>query len=151
MFYIPTPSRNLHQGIPSDGIYQEFVPHGSILYKVYVVGNKVSVDIRSSMGVLDFGDAKEPEPFDSDFLHALPKVSVSAHNEAHSKLAPLMPLIEAVSLRISQTLKLSLFGWDLIVGEGDGMAYIIDVNYFPKFEGFPHFHASLLQLLIDLK
>ena len=91
----------------------------------------------------------DPQPFDSDFTNALPRPSSEAREAAFSRVAPHMETIKGASQRISKHLGLSLFGWDLIIGE-DGRPYIIDLNYFPKFEGVPDLHSHLLQLLYSI-
>ena len=42
---------------------------------------------------------------------------------------------------------LSLFGYDVLVEEGSGKAYIVDINYMPGYAGFDEFHEVLCDML----
>lgn len=131
-----------------DGIAQEFIPHGGVLYKVFVVGNVVSVDIRPSITEDDFSSENSPHPFDSQFIRQLRPLHPSTLSFARSKLEQHSQLIEETSRLIREGLGLELFGWDLIISD-DGHPYIIDINNFPKFDGFPDFHKHLLHLILQ--
>lgn len=135
----------------SEGILQEFVPHHGILYKVYVIGEHVFLDLRPSLDADKHFQAasNDPQPFNSDFTNALPRPSSESCEAAMQRVSTHMAVIQEASRRISNHLGLSLFGWDLIIGE-DTRAYIIDLNYFPKFEGVPDLHSHLLRLLLSL-
>lgn len=146
MLFLPSPSTHLSTDIP--GLLQEFIRHRRILYKVFVVGETVRIDIRPSLGTALFG-LKESGDFDSDFIRSLEPLSEDEIALAE-KLVSVPSMQETViktSERLRGGLDLDLFGWDLIIGE-DGIPYIIDVNNFPKFEGFTDFHQHLLHLLL---
>lgn len=145
MFFITKDSLGQLQGV-QDGITQEFVPHGGVLYKVFVVGSTVHVDIRPSIAEGDFGGKAGPQPFDSQFIRQLRPLDPRILEMANARLNCYSHLVCNVSTVIRERLGLELFGWDLIVSDA-GHPYIIDVNNFPKFDGFPDFHKHLLDLI----
>jgi hypothetical protein len=151
MLFLAQPRAATQLAEGAEGILQEFVPHHGILYKVYVIGEQVFLDLRPSLEADRHFQAASgnPQPFDSDFTNALPRPSLGSREAAMQRVSTHMDTIKEASRRISRHLGLSLFGWDLIIGE-DTKAYIIDLNYFPKFEGVPDLHAHLLRLLLSL-
>jgi hypothetical protein len=145
MFFITRDGLGELQGF-QDGIAQEFVPHGGILYKVFVVGSTVHVDIRPSIAEDDFAGETGPRPFDSQFIRQLRPLDPSALETANARLFCCSRLVCDVSSVLRERLGLELFGWDLIISDA-GHPYIIDVNNFPKFDGFSDFHRHLLDLI----
>lgn len=96
-----------------------------------------------------------PLHFDSQHLKFQQRLvpGTAPFTDALARLAPWEPTIRAFSAHLSRTLGLSLFGWDLIIGEaatasGSGTPYIIDLNFFPGFDGVPDFAGSLCDLFI---
>lgn len=132
-----------------EGIVQRYVRHAGILYKIFVVGDRVEVVIRPSIseGHFEGGDVG-PQPFDSPFVRALRPLSSADMERAREGLRPHMELVKVTSRWLAEALGLRLFGWDMIVGEEDGRPYIIDVNNFPKCDGFPNLPQALLHLLL---
>lgn len=135
-------------GVPAGGLVQDFVPHAGVVYKVYVLGDRVHTATRPSLTLAAFSGAAGPQPFGPEFLRQLPALSAPQTARALRRIAPLRGTIQQTSRQIAAALGLQLFGWDLIVCEHTGTPYIIDVNFFPRFEGFPDFHQHLLGLII---
>jgi len=147
MSFLPTPTCTGSTPL-APGILQQFIPHYGVLYKVFVVGSRIHVDIRPSLCVSSFEG--RPHTFDSVFIRGLPSLTVEEERRARGRLDSLGELVIETSKRLSEGLGLCLFGWDMIIAESEGQQpYIIDVNNFPKFDGFPAFHSSLLDLLLD--
>mgnify|MGYP000868588438 CR=1 FL=1 len=146
---------------------QTFYEHGSIIFKVYVVKDNISVCIKNSISfcdsvvnnfeknddnqeeqkkLTDNSQNKEIIYFDTSDLK---KVCL---NISKGEIDDLLELLKeevdlnSLSKIISKTFGVSLFGYDLIkVGN---MYAIIDVNYFPGYNGSPEFHTNLLNYFI---
>jgi glutathione synthase/RimK-type ligase-like ATP-grasp enzyme len=112
-------------------ILQQYVPHGGVLYKIYVVGDHIRVQVRSSLEAGLQGDALF---FNSRAMKAAAPVTTEAIAEAMSRFAPLEDRIMQFTRALRSHLRLTLFGWDLIIEEQSNSPYIIDVNYFPGYD-----------------
>lgn len=132
-------------------ILQEYIPHHGLLYKVYVIGEAVRMQLRPSLQVASNGcsAASTPLYFDSQSMkhkELIPQGS-SRHQAGMARIESLRGEVERFSRILQDHLQLTLFGWDLIVDERDGTPYIIDVNYFPGFDEvafMPLFTQALL-------
>lgn len=133
-------------------LVQRYIPHHETLYKIYLIGpNHMNIVVRPSVR-----EADETQAFDSQALRYQPHLQPGSleYAEAVKRVAPLESRLKAISHLISVRLcpdhPLTLFGWDLIISEGteEDNLYVIDVNFFPGFDGAPDFHQHLLSLLI---
>jgi inositol-1,3,4-trisphosphate 5/6-kinase/inositol-tetrakisphosphate 1-kinase len=59
-----------------------------------------------------------------------------------------MELWNSLSTHLRESLKLDLFGYDVIVEESTGLYYIVDVNYFPSYKNITQFPELLLAYLL---
>ncbi len=144
MLFLPNPNACISL---DRGIFQEYIRHAGVVYKVYVIGDQVYVDIRPSIRTRLFVEDAEPSPFDSDYMKQLDPLNGHQLSEAKKQVGELDTLIRHTSRELSGLLDLELFGWDLIVSDETRRPYIIDINYFPKFEGFPDFYRHLLSVI----
>lgn len=126
-------------------IIQEFVSHGGILYKCYVIGGELRIQLRPSL-TNPPKEEIEPRPFDSQSMKktGFPAPSDEQYLMAVKRLEPHLTAIEDLTDRLRNELGLSLFGWDLIIEEDTEQLYIIDVNYFPGYD-----EVDFLNLLCD--
>lgn len=124
-------------------ILQQFVPHSGILYKVYVVGEAVRVQLRPSLRAEE-GDSN-PIQFNSQHMKLNRRLAEEEHEAAWRVLDKQREeMIRTFSMTLRKELELTLFGWDLIFEEGTGRPFIIDVNYFPGFDD-----VGFIDLLCD--
>lgn len=146
---------------------QTFYEHGAIIFKVYVVKDDVSVCIKNS---ISFCNTNETNPntskneYQQDGITKdlnddtrvvyfntsdLKKVTLNISKEEINKMLTILKEeidLKKLSKIISETFGLTLFGYDLIkVGN---MYAIIDVNYFPGYNGSSEFHSNLLNYFI---
>lgn len=151
-------------------ILQEFIPHHGVLYKVYVIGEALSIQLRPSLTMetmnfecelesvpnepLSFPDRGQengiPEPlmFSSQgFKHQSGPLDEATKTAAYARLGPIQQEIREFTGRLQKELGLELFGWDLILEEHSGKPFIIDVNYFPGYDDVDFLH--LLKTLLD--
>lgn len=136
-------------------VLQEFVNHGGVIFKVYVVGERVRCVKRKSLP--DVSDEK----VSSDVL-SFSQVSNLAANETvddryyemmHLDDAEMPPLslVTDIARGLRQVMKLNLFNFDVIRDSRYGNRYlIIDINYFPGYAKMPGYEAVLTDFFCDV-
>ncbi|CAN6449995.1 unnamed protein product [Victoria cruziana] len=133
-------------------VLQEFVNHGGILFKVYIVGETFRVVKRFSLP-----DVENCEQSRNVGLMPLPRVSFTAASAVGTNLDPNVadlppfPLIEKLAGELRQRLGLLLFNIDMIREYGTrGNFYVIDINYFPGYEKMPDYEHVFTDFLLSL-
>eukprot|EP00730_Choanoeca_flexa_P000113 TRINITY_DN10048_c0_g2_i1.p2 TRINITY_DN10048_c0_g2~~TRINITY_DN10048_c0_g2_i1.p2 ORF type:complete len:325 (+),score=82.89 TRINITY_DN10048_c0_g2_i1:253-1227(+) len=130
-------------------VLQQFVNHNAVVFKLFVLGNDISVVKRPSIRNLDPSTHTETIFFDS---HKVSKADSDSHlnlagahysSGTQLELAQLRPSVQ----RLRHKLGLDLFGIDVVVCCESNRHYIVDVNYFPGYNGVEGFHDSLIALL----
>ncbi|EEF40299.1 Inositol-tetrakisphosphate 1-kinase, putative [Ricinus communis] len=114
-------------------VLQEFVNHGGVLFKVYIVGETIKVVRRFSLpNVSNCELAKVAGVF------RFPRVSSAAASADDANLDPSVgelpprPLLERLARELRCRLGLRLFNIDMIREHGTrDRFYVIDINYFP--------------------
>ncbi|XP_035540768.1 inositol-tetrakisphosphate 1-kinase 3-like isoform X2 [Juglans regia] len=114
-------------------VLQEFVNHGGILFKVYIVGEIIKVVRRFSLPNVS---KRELEKVAGVFR--FPRVSSAAASADDADLEPSVaehppqPLLENLARELRLRLGLRLFNIDMIREHGTrDVFYVIDINYFP--------------------
>ncbi|GMN40247.1 hypothetical protein TIFTF001_009465 [Ficus carica] len=114
-------------------VLQEFVNHGGVLFKVYVVGEAIKVVRRFSLP-----DVTKRELSKTAGVHRFPRVSCAAASADDADLDPGVaelpprPLLERLAKGLRRRLGLRLFNLDIIREHGTrDQFYVIDINYFP--------------------
>ncbi|KAG6520515.1 hypothetical protein ZIOFF_017572 [Zingiber officinale] len=117
-------------------VLQEFVNHGGVLFKVYIVGETIKVVRRFSLP-----DVNKCEPLNNTGVFQFPRVSCAAASADDAELDPGVaelpprPLLENLCRELRHRLGLRLFNIDIIREHGTkGRFYVIDINYFPVVE-----------------
>ncbi|KAJ3365159.1 Inositol-tetrakisphosphate 1-kinase [Allomyces arbusculus] len=141
-------------------VLQQVVPHDGVLFKCYVLGDHCHVVLRPSLdmeGVHDdflvFDSQTIPKSFSvsvdkrnpvhAAFLHS----GESARGRAAAQLESIRCDLSVLSRQIGEQLSLTLFGFDVIVDQHSGTRYVIDVNYFPSYQGVGDFADRFSALL----
>lgn len=130
--------------VPLPAIIQEYVDHGSSLFKFYMLGEKIFYAVKKSMpnasyllsmaqmsgsGIILFDSlkslpiARDDDSSDSGIKHGTPSLDVELVNDAARWL--------------KRRLGLTIFGFDVVVQEGTGDHVIVDLNYLPSFKEVP--------------
>lgn len=133
-------------------VIQEFVNHGSMLYKVAAVGDKMYICERPSVKNL-VGGIEPTVYFDSmtvskrdihnEDLHEQNPQTMKFRTTAGSCKHLLDSEIVTELLRhISNRVNLNLFGIDIIIEERTGNYGIIDLNYLPSYDGVLEYFAA---------
>lgn len=114
-------------------ILQEFIPHGGVIYKIYVIGQEQRIQVRPSLPTHWLEPASQSRPFDSQSLKRLGAAVNIA--ETMQRLTPEhLEQIRQYTDLLRKHLGLTLFGWDLIMEKDSDRLFIIDVNYFPGYD-----------------
>lgn len=144
----------------SSTIIVPFISHNAVLYKVFVCGDKFHVVTRPSITLHKL--KRQEHQVDSYNFHSdtVSKVNAQSTSQAQEDLCDsevaehLEPLEASQASRIAEwvtvirkELELSLFGFDLIFEKKTNRPFIIDINYFPGYDGFENFHEILADML----
>uniref|UniRef100_A0A7N2N5Y1 Inositol-tetrakisphosphate 1-kinase n=1 Tax=Quercus lobata TaxID=97700 RepID=A0A7N2N5Y1_QUELO len=115
-------------------VLQEFVNHGGVLFKVYIVGETIKVVRRFSLP----DDVCKRELSKNAGVYHVPRVSCAAASADDANLDPRVaelpprPLLEKLAKELRHRLGLRLFNLDIIREHGSrDRFYVIDINYFP--------------------
>ncbi|XP_051132461.1 inositol-tetrakisphosphate 1-kinase 3-like [Andrographis paniculata] len=129
-------------------VLQEFINHGAVLFKVFVVGEAVQVVTRPSLcDVFDY---------ELSLLSGIIPLYRVSSAEASSLIAvpyfelPPQPLIEGLVKDLREKLGLRLFNIDVIKKRGSKEYYVVDINYFPGYAKMPGYEDIFSEFLVSL-
>lgn len=146
-------------------LLQEYANHDCVLYKVYVLGNKVWVFQRPSLPNLPRGEAnltyhggKGFVEFDSQRPYpTLDDFGISVDNETRIQGIQVNEIVTVSDIRpvadsIRKAFGLDLFGFDVLVTQVNNLrttkeVLVVDVNYFPSYKEVTNFSQLLAQYL----
>lgn len=137
-FACPTTAK----GTKTTYIRQAFIEHGGWMYKLYVIGENVSIVPRRSLQW-----HHSTHTFSSQQL----KEQVYSNDEdtsATTKIQAIHDRLEKLAIQVSQWCGLSLLGIDVIVGDEDGVVWMIDLNYFPGYDSVEDVPSKLAQCIL---
>ncbi|XBI73519.1 hypothetical protein VPH35_067249 [Triticum aestivum] len=133
-------------------VLQEFVNHGGVLFKVYIVGDAIRVVRRFSLPNVDEGDLSN-----NAGVFRFPRVSCAAATaedadlDPHVAELPPRPLLEILARELRRRLGLRLFNIDMIREHGTrDRFYVIDMNYFPGYGKMPGYEHVFTDFLLSL-
>ncbi|KAJ3674066.1 hypothetical protein LUZ60_006058 [Juncus effusus] len=143
-------------------VLQEFVNHGGVVFKIYIVGESIKVVRRFSLpDVNRYELNRTGSRTGTEGVFRFPRVSCAAANADEADLDPrvaeLPPnsLLESLSKELRRRLGLRLFNIDMIREHGNrDQFYVIDINYFPgygKMPGYEHIFTDFLLSLVPNK
>ncbi|GMI90628.1 inositol 1,3,4-trisphosphate 5/6-kinase 3 [Hibiscus trionum] len=133
-------------------ILQEFVNHGGVLFKVFIVGEAIKVVRRFSLPNVTKRDIST-----NVGVYRFPRVSRAAASADDVDLDPSVaelpprPLLERLAKELRQRLGLRLFNLDIIREYGTrDHYYIIDINYFPGYGKMPGYEQMFTDFILSL-
>lgn len=142
--------------VTESNVIVPFIPHNAVLYKVFVCGDRHKTLVRPSITVERL-TGQDSYNFHSDTVSKNVKNAPSrvqqdlccmeTMNKVSEVSDELLDHISHWSKVLRKGLGLSLFGYDVLVEEGTGKAYIVDINYMPGYAGFEDFHEVLCAML----
>ena len=145
-------------------VMQEFVNHGGVIFKVYVVGDHVKCVKRKSLPDISEGTLNSMAP-DEGLLLFKQISNLFAKNdssEVEGYISGVEKLVEAAEMPPSEfvtalanglreAMGLRLFNFDLIRDSRDGNRYfVIDINYFPGFAKMPDYESVFVDFFCDV-
>ncbi|KAF1862851.1 hypothetical protein Lal_00040121 [Lupinus albus] len=137
-------------------VLQEFVNHGGVIFKVYVVGEHVQCVKRKSLP-----DVSEEKKSVEDLLSFSQVSNLANHEMIDDKYYKLMHLddtemppqsfIVDIARGLRRAMNLNLFNFDVIRDSRYGNRYlIIDINYFPGYAKMPGYEMVLTDFFCDI-
>eukprot|EP00762_Andalucia_godoyi_P000037 ANDGO_02305.mRNA.1 Inositol-tetrakisphosphate 1-kinase 1 len=140
-------------------VVQEFVNHGGIVYKVYVVHDHVWANTRRSIR-----DLQQSESICTCFnsQHEFPDLLANVADLSNPVVdAALLAVFADIAKSIHSAFGLHLFGFDVLIPSRDASAasdptdpeqqyLVVDVNYFPSYKKTPNIYAVLLEFTSQL-
>ncbi|KAI5076608.1 hypothetical protein GOP47_0008673 [Adiantum capillus-veneris] len=154
----------LNLAVPVPSTIQEYIDHGSRLYKFYIIGEKVFYSTRKSTPNAakltgSASDSNIPAAIVFDSLKSLPKHFIEDDKAISDHSLPSdetddgldFQLVFAAAAWLREKLKLTIFGFDVVIEMNSNDHVIIDVNYFPTFKdiddqkSIPAFWDALLK------
>nr|XP_019704145.1 inositol-tetrakisphosphate 1-kinase 6 isoform X2 [Elaeis guineensis] len=130
--------------VPLPAILQEYVDHGSSIFKFYVLGDKVFHAVKKSMPnasfLLSASEKKGSAPIIFNSLKSLPVATgdqFSAGGPKAAKLSLDVELVNKAAKQLRRQLGLTIFGFDVVIQEVSGDHVIVDLNYLPTFKEVP--------------
>ncbi|XP_071695760.1 inositol-tetrakisphosphate 1-kinase 1-like [Rutidosis leptorrhynchoides] len=136
-------------------VLQEFVNHGGVIFKVYVVGEYVKCVKRKSLE--DITDEKLKSLRGSLSFCQVSNIKCNVNNDQmYYKVLedvemPPMRLITDIAKGLRNAMKLNLFNFDVIRDTKVGNRYlVVDINYFPGFAKLPGYESVLTDFFWDV-
>ncbi|GMJ12872.1 inositol 1,3,4-trisphosphate 5/6 kinase 2 [Hibiscus trionum] len=131
-------------------VLQEFVNHGGILFKIYIIGDTIKVVRRFSLpNVTKCQLAKVPGIFPFPRVSSAAASADGADLDPHIAELPPLPLLERLSKELRHRLGLRLFNIDMIREHGTtDIFYVIDINYFPGYGKMPDYEVIFTDFLL---
>ncbi|KAL4335307.1 hypothetical protein GQ457_07G020870 [Hibiscus cannabinus] len=133
-------------------VLQEFVNHGGVLFKVFIVGEAIKVVRRFSLP-----NVTKRDLLSNVGVYRFPRVSRAAASADDVDLDPSVaelppwPLLERLAKELCQRLGLRLFNLDIIREHGTrDHYYIIDINYFPGYGKMPGYEQMFTDFFLSL-
>ncbi|KAI3874167.1 hypothetical protein MKW92_053951 [Papaver armeniacum] len=139
-------------------VLQEFVNHGGVMFKVYVVGEYVKCVKRNSLPdiseeQLDF--EKNPVPFSQVSNKPSQEHSDHMSNEEIRIEEAVMPpdsLVTCIAKGLREATELHLMNFDLIRDSRISNHYLVlDINYAPGYEKMPSYESVLTDFFCDIR
>lgn len=132
-------------GLKPPIVLQEFVNHGGVIFKVYVVGEYAQCVKRHSLPNISeekLGTLRGRVPFS--------QISNQAYVIEEVEMPP-MSFINDVANGLRLAMNLNLFNFDMIRDATAGNKYlVIDINYFPGYAKMPSYETVLTDFLLGI-
>jgi len=123
-------------------LVQEFLNHDATIEKVFVIDDFVHAVRRPSLPNFEASEEREPLMFNSQAFG-----DILGSPQHYDVPLPSIEILHSISKALTEITGLTLFGYDLIRDAETGKYSVIDINFFPGFEGVPDFETHFLRLL----
>lgn len=143
-------------------ILQQFINHDGILFKIYVFDGNFRIVVRPSLNnvkssdIIFFDSQRIPKEFKETKASGEgvpPPDSFSNMMKDESEKQKKIDLInydyiKEITKDLSERLELTLFGYDVVIDSETNQYYIVDVNYFPAYDGVENFQEVLAKAIL---
>ncbi|XP_062073522.1 inositol-tetrakisphosphate 1-kinase 2-like [Humulus lupulus] len=134
-------------------LVQEYVNHGEVVFKVYVMGDHVECVKRRSLADIHL-TAEDGGEWSGVSIMPFSKISSTAAVEHESEkldeaIMPPPELVAELGRELRKALGLRLFNFD-VIRESEGKYDVIDINYYPGFSKLPHFDQIFTNFILDI-
>lgn len=140
-------------------VLQEFVNHGGVIFKVYVVGDHVTCVKRRSLP-----DVSAEKMGTSEGLLTFSQISNTTATQGHGENdyedtmnhveeaeMPPLSFVNEIAIGLKKEMKLNLFNFDMIRdAEVENRYLVIDINYFPGYAKMPSYETVLTDFFWDI-
>jgi inositol-1,3,4-trisphosphate 5/6-kinase / inositol-tetrakisphosphate 1-kinase len=133
------------RGLRAPVVLQEFVNHGGVLFKVYVVGDRAVCVTRSSLPDVP----EERLCFRGAAAVSFANISLRPPAENDGVEMPPAEFVGKVARELRRALGLHLINFDLIRAN-DGKYYILDINYCPGYSKMPGFEPVITEFFLEM-
>lgn len=137
-----------------DVIAQEFIAnHGGVLFKIYAIGKRITVQPRRSVDHTVSGPAGGYYYFDSQRLGRTEAYAFDKNTgccKATEVVMPSRELTASIVADLSKELGLTLIGVDLVYDVRAKRYYVVDINYFPGYKGVATAREWMLEHVCNL-
>ncbi|PWZ20535.1 Inositol-tetrakisphosphate 1-kinase 4 [Zea mays] len=137
-------------------VLQEFANHGGVLFKVYVVGDRATCVVRSSLPDVPPERLRDPAAAAAAPFANISLLAPSDHDEGSEKVVPPpQDFVDRVAREIRRAVGLHLINFDLIrtrddAAGGDANKYLVlDINYCPGYSKMPGFEPVLTEFFLE--
>ncbi|CAN6311762.1 unnamed protein product [Urochloa humidicola] len=137
-------------------VLQEFVNHGGVIFKVYVVGGHVTCVKRRSLPDVSPGDdASAQGSVSFSQVSNLPNERTAEEYYGEKSLEdavmPPAAFVNQIAAGLRRALGLQLFNFDMIRDVRAGDRYlVIDINYFPGYAKMPGYETVLTDFFWEM-
>ncbi|KAF6991053.1 hypothetical protein CFC21_008177 [Triticum aestivum] len=140
------------RGLHTPVVLQEFVNHGGVLFKVYVVGGRAVCVRRSSLP--DVPAARLADP-DADASVPFANISSRPALDKGEDSMPPAAFVDQVARGLRQALGLHLLNFDMFAATelddgGRQRYFLVDINYFPGFAKMPGYETALTDFFAEM-
>lgn len=137
-------------------VLQEFANHGGVLFKVYVVGDRATCVVRSSLPDVPPERLRDPAAAAAAPFANISLLAPSGGDEGSEKVVPPpQDFVDRVAREIRRAVGLHLINFDLIrtrddAAGGDANKYLVlDINYCPGYSKMPGFEPVLTEFFLE--
>ncbi|CAF0785767.1 unnamed protein product [Adineta ricciae] len=132
-------------------VLQQFIDHDGVLFKVFSVGpNNYHIVRRNSIRNLHTHTSRDTIAFRSNEVSSSQAAHMLLSNEQTIKIVFDHAIVNDIVKTVQNLFQLNLVGIDIIIDRNTGGYAVIDVNYFPGYEGVADFSTQLLHLCQNL-
>ncbi|CAF1142417.1 unnamed protein product [Rotaria sordida] len=132
-------------------VLQQFIDHDGILFKVFAIGqDNYHIVQRNSIRNLNTYSSRETISFHSSEVSSSQADHILLSTDPSIIVTFDHTLINKIVQTVQNLFELNLVGIDIIIDRKTGDYAVIDVNYFPGYEGITDFSTQLFHLCQQL-